>query len=149
MAMFASCTNEDPDVIAARDREKIISYLKERDLYEEAIKDPSGLFYIVEDKGSGVHPTLTSRVVMKYVGYLLDDTTKVFDRNDRLETQLANTIEGWRVGIPKFRSGGKGKLFVPSAMGYGPYPRYGSLIPRNACLVFEFTIIDVGISHIY
>jgi FKBP-type peptidyl-prolyl cis-trans isomerase FkpA len=138
----SSCTSEDPDAIAANDRKKILDFIKENGLSDVAIEHESGLFYIMEEEGEGLNPSLTSRMRMRYIGYYTDE--EVFDFNDGALITLQSTILGWQVGIPLFKNGGKGTLFIPSAMGYGSYPPYGSGIRRNAVLIFEFEIIDIG-----
>jgi FKBP-type peptidyl-prolyl cis-trans isomerase FkpA len=140
---FSSCEQEDPDAIAAEDRKKILDYISEEGLTDVAVEHSSGLFYVMEEEGSGVHPTLTNSVRISYEGYYLDG--KVFDASNGALFQLQGTIAGWRVGIPLFKNGGQGKLLVPSAMGYGAYPPYGSGIRRNAVLIFDFKIIDIGL----
>jgi FKBP-type peptidyl-prolyl cis-trans isomerase FkpA len=142
LIMASSCKKEDPDSIAAEDRRKILEYLDKENLKDVAIEDASGLFYVMEEPGEGAHPTLSTPIRIRYLGYYLDD--KVFDYSEGTVFYLNRTIQGWRIGIPKFKNGGKGKLIVPSALGYGPYP-YGSSIRRNAVLIFDFEIIDMGI----
>jgi len=137
-----SCSSEDPDAIAANDRKEILEYIKEKGLSDVAIEHESGLFYIMDEEGEGLNPTLTSRMRMRYIGYYTDED--IFDMNDGALITLQSTILGWQVGIPLFKNGGKGTLFIPSAMGYGSYPPYGSGIRRNAVLIFEFEIIDIG-----
>ncbi len=141
--LISSCEKEDPDAIAERDREKILEYIGENDLEDVAIEHESGLFYVIENPGTGSHPTMNSLLRMRYTGKLMDDD-KVFDSADGALIQLQNTIRGWQIGIPLFKNGGKGILLVPSALGYGQYPPYGGTIPRNACLIFEFEIIDIA-----
>ncbi len=137
----AGCSKGDPDKVAERDRQKLLDYIAEHEL--DATEHESGLFYVVEREGTGAHPTLTSTLRIRYEGYFLDG--KVFDVNPNALIQLRNTIRGWQIGMPLFRSGGKGMLLVPSNLGYGEYPPWGSSIPRNACLIFEFELIDVQV----
>lgn len=141
--VFSSCEKEDPDAIAERDRDDILEYIRENDLEDVAIEHESGLFYVMENPGSGAHPSMSSLIKMRYTGFLLEDG-EVFDAADGAFIQLGNTIRGWQIGIPLFKNGGKGILMVPSALGYGQYPPYGGSIPRNASLVFEFEIIDIA-----
>lgn len=142
LVVVSSCKKEDPDSIAADDRKKILEYLEKENLKDVAVEHSSGLFYVMEEPGEGAHPTLSTPIRIRYLGYYLDD--KVFDYSEGTLFQLGSTIQGWRIGIPLFKNGGKGKLIVPSALGYGPYP-YGSSIRRNAVLIFDFEIIDMGI----
>ena len=59
-----------------------------------------------------------------------DGTTYPF----KLVTGRGGVIEGWVKGIPGMRMGGKRKLFIPAAMGYGARAQRG--IPANSDLVF-------------
>ncbi len=140
--VMSSCEKEDPDAIADSDRKKILEYITAEGLEDVAVEHDSGLFYVVEKEGTGMHPTLTSNVRIRYTGYYLDE--KVFDGSEGALFQLQRTILGWQIGMPLFKNGGKGKLMIPSAMGYGAYPPYGSGIRRNAVLIFDFEIIDIG-----
>ena len=71
-------------------------------------------------------------------GYFLDE--KEFDSGVNSEFGLFQVIEGWQIGIPKFGKGGKGKLLVPSRLGYGSKAR-GS-IPANSTLIFDIELLD-------
>jgi FKBP-type peptidyl-prolyl cis-trans isomerase FkpA len=143
LVLIPSCKKEDPDAIAAEDRKKILDYINKEGLENVAVEHSSGLFYVMENEGTGLSPTLTNYVRIRYEGYYIDG--KTFDASDGALFQLQRTIGGWRVGIPLFKNGGKGKLMVPSSLGYGAYPPYGSGIRRNAVLIFDFEIIDIGL----
>ena len=107
-----------------------------------ATKTASGLYYIMTVEGTGVSPTTSSTVEVKYTGYLLDDT--VFDQTATGKTftsSLSGLITGWQIGIPLMKKGGKAMLFIPSALGYGI--RGIGPIPANSVLVFEIELIDV------
>ena len=107
-----------------------------------ATKTSSGLYYMMKVEGTGVSPTLSSTVEVKYTGYLLDDT--VFDQTATGKTftsSLSGLITGWQIGIPLMKKGGKAMLFIPSALGYGS--RAIGPIPANSVLVFEIELIDV------
>ncbi|MEZ4990084.1 MAG: hypothetical protein R2824_06725 [Saprospiraceae bacterium] len=72
---FGACKKEvDQDEV---DRLKIEEYLADNNLSAEM--DPSGLYYIIEEQGTGTQPNPSSRVRVRYKGYLLDGT--VFDQN--------------------------------------------------------------------
>jgi len=122
------------------DRDKILSYL-ESNMIENAKEDPSGVFYQILEAGDGTHPTASSTVVVKYKGYLLDGT--VFDQTSGDQTvsfQLTNLIEGWKYGVPHLEKGGKGRLFIPSGLGYGSQPT--ASIPANSVLIFDIDLVD-------
>ena len=58
---------------------------------------------------------------------------------DPYTTSLFNTIRGWQQGIPLFKKNGKGKLLVPSHLGYGSRD-FGN-IPKNSVLIFDIELL--------
>ncbi len=133
---FSSCSRNDPDVIAERDRNKILEYIEENDL--DAIELEEGVWVAVTREGAGDHPTENSVVKLTYTGFLLDDT--IFDEGYNAHISLQGAVRGFRIGVMAFRRGGEGTILIPSAAGYGEYA-YGN-IPRNSVLIFDVDIID-------
>lgn len=120
------------------DRETILKYISEHNL--NALSTASGLYYVMEDEGSGKRPSIKSDVQVIYKGYLTNG--KVFDENKSgLWLNLSQVIEGWQEGIPLFMEGGKGKLLIPSKLGYGQSATRN--IPANSVLIFDITLKDV------
>ncbi|MFO7998625.1 MAG: FKBP-type peptidyl-prolyl cis-trans isomerase [Bacteroidales bacterium] len=136
LLIFSGCGKDDPEKIAEKDREKILEYIAEEGL--DAQEHESGIFYVIEIEGAGGHPTANSRVKINYTGKLLDGD--VFDSNYGASMNLYSTIQGWQIGIPLFKKGGKGILIIPSGLGYGQYPQMG--IPANSILVFDIELVD-------
>jgi FKBP-type peptidyl-prolyl cis-trans isomerase FkpA len=124
----------------AADEQKILDYLKANNL--EATRDESGVYYIITKEGNeGEHPTVQSRVTVRYKGYLLNGN--VFDQTIGNEVRtfgLFNVIQGWQIGIPLMTRGSEATLFIPSSLGYGDSSRSG--IPANSVLIFEVKLID-------
>jgi FKBP-type peptidyl-prolyl cis-trans isomerase FkpA len=94
------------------------------------------------DAGTGtVAPNTTSTVTVQYVGKLLNGST--FDSSvTPFTSSLSQLIDGWKIGIPLIKKGGKIKLIIPSALGYsctGAPP----IIPGNSPLFFEVSLVDV------
>ncbi len=123
----------------AIDRELIVNYLADHNL--TATEHESGLFYIHTLEGSGGHPSPTSTITIKYKGYFLDG--EVFDKtgdNQSASFYLPNLIEGWQIGIPLMKKGGKIKLFIPSRLGYGS--RESGAVPANSVLIFDIDLLE-------
>jgi FKBP-type peptidyl-prolyl cis-trans isomerase FkpA len=101
----------------------------------------SGLYYVIDNLGSGDTPTIYSDVTVAYKGYLTNGL--VFDESSSsgVTFALGNVIQGWQQGIPFFNEGGSGILLIPSALGYGS-EAVGS-IPANSVLIFDISLIEV------
>ncbi len=120
------------------DREK---YLTDNKISQMAT--PSGLIYIETKKGSGAKPTATDIVKVHYTGKLLDGTTfdSSVERGQPVEFPLNQVIPGWTEGLQLMAKGGKAKLIIPSAIGYGP--RGQGPIPPFSTLVFDVELLDI------
>lgn len=125
------------------DEDKLITdYLTTKGLTAE--KTAEGIYFIVETQGTGNFPTLSNTVSVRYKGYLLDGS--VFDENPAPKAVFTTLlgggiITGWKIGIQKFKKGGKGKLFIPSSYAYGSSGS-GS-IPGNTPIAFDIELVDV------
>lgn len=145
--LFTSCSIDDPeqqptepiDYTIQNDNE-IKAYIEENDL--TAIKTESGLYYVIEEQGSGKQPTANSNVTVAYKGFY--SNKKVFDQSSEsgISFSLQNVIRGWKEGIPLFKEGGSGILLVPSHLGYGSFNYRG--IPGGSVLIFNVKLISVN-----
>jgi FKBP-type peptidyl-prolyl cis-trans isomerase FkpA len=137
--IFLACSNNDAD-FEPQTEEDIIKYIEDNDL--SANRTNSGLYYVINNSGSGTRPTSSSNVTVAYKGYFLNGT--VFDESDAdgISFGLNQVISGWTEGIPLFKEGGEGLLLVPSNLGYGANGR--NSIPGGAVLVFDIKLISVN-----
>jgi FKBP-type peptidyl-prolyl cis-trans isomerase FkpA len=102
----------------------------------------SGLYYIIQNPGEDIHPSLNSVVTVNYQGYLTNGT--LFDSSaagEPLKIALNRLIDGWQEGLQLIGTGGKITLIVPSKLGYGAYA-IGS-IPANSVLIFNIELIKI------
>ena len=113
----------------------------------DSIKTPSGL--VIEELvvGSGAVAAAGQKVTVHYTGWLSDgkkfDSSK--DRRDPFVFPLGRgqVIKGWDEGVAGMKVGGRRKLTIPPALGYGARGA-GGVIPPNATLVFEVELLGVG-----
>ena len=113
----------------------------------DSIKTPSGL--VIEELvvGSGAVAAAGQKVTVHYTGWLSDgkkfDSSR--DRRDPFAFALGRgqVIKGWDEGVAGMKVGGKRKLTIPPALGYGARGA-GGVIPPNATLVFEVELLGVG-----
>jgi peptidylprolyl isomerase len=107
---------------------------------------PSGLQYIDEQVGQGGAPVKGKRVTVHYTGTLTDgkkfDSSK--DRNQPFQFVIGvgQVIKGWDEGVMSMKVGGKRKLIIPAALGYGTRGVPGT-IPANAVLHFDVELLGV------
>lgn len=105
---------------------------------------PSGLSYVIEERGEEATPSDTSMVVVNYVGKLADGT--VFDQS--AEGQPATfgvnqVIPGFREGLKLLGKGGKATLYIPGSLAYGEQGVPQAGIGPNAMLIFDIEIVDI------
>ena len=130
-----SCYGNSPD----NEKPTILTYANSKGL--NGTFHSSGLYYQITDPGSGVSPTATSTLSVKYTGKFLDGTVFDSQTTTPISLQLAQVITGWQIGLPLIKKGGTIKLIVPSALAYGCKGR--NSIPSNAILYFEIELVDV------
>jgi len=142
LIIAASCTKADstPD-FSAIDKQVIEDYLAVKKL--TAVSTSSGLYYIITTPGDAVHPTLNSTVTAYYRGYLTDGS--IFDQSTYTAKKpatfpLTDVITGWQEGLQLIGAGGKIKLLIPSALGYGGNTKPG--IPMNSVTIFDIELVS-------
>lgn len=124
------------------DKNLILQYAIDNNL--DVKKDPSGIFYMMENMGEGASPSESSKVTAHYHGSLLNgevfDSSK--DRGQPFTFNLNQVIGGWQTAIKMMKKGGKGKFIIPSELAYGDRAVGGGKIPANSVLVFDIELID-------
>ena len=138
-SVFACKKDKSAEEQLAYDIELIKKYISDKSL--TALSTPEGVYYTMDVVGTGTQmPTPSNIVTVKYKGYLQDGT--VFDQNTTgVDFRLGSLIRGWQIGFQKFKKGGKGKLLIPSALGYGSAAQGN--IPKNSVLIFDVELVDI------
>jgi FKBP-type peptidyl-prolyl cis-trans isomerase len=116
---------------------------------------PDGLKYIDLAVGTGATALSGDNVSVQYTGWL-QSTGKMFDSSRQpgrgafpVQIGRGQVIPGWDEGIPGMKVGGKRKLIIPSALGYGTAGQTDQttgavIIPPNATLVFEVELLSTA-----
>lgn len=149
--------------------EKLAVIYKEKAAYfaankPKAVKLPSGLEYVIINKGPGTKPQNGDQVFIHYAGYFEDgklfdssyeEVSKKYGKFDQNRANQngyapfpfqygnkAGLIPGFLEGIENMNFGDKAILFIPSALGYGETGAGGGLIPSNTNLIFEVELLE-------
>lgn len=106
----------------------------------------SGLKYVDIVVGDGPSPQIGQTLSVHYTGKLLNGVQfdSSLDRGTPMEFQFGRTpmIKGWDEGLTTMKVGGKRKLTIPPALGYGASGRPPD-IPPNATLLFEIELLSI------
>lgn len=111
---------------------------------EDIKSTPSGLQYIIHEKGTGDKLMPGDVATVQYYG-ILKETGNMFDNSWRRGSTFqfslgqGQVIPGWDEGVSLLSKGDKATLIIPSNLGYGAA---GSppVIPENADLIFYIEV---------
>lgn len=131
---------------AKKDDSLWVAYFSDK-IYKDSIKKTaSGLFYrISKPQPDSANVDTGSYVYVRYQGRLTNDT--VFDSNlysaraFAFEVGSGAVIKGWDEGIPKFKKGEEGFIYVPSTLAYKNLAQ--AKIPANSNLIFFVRITNI------
>ncbi len=139
----------------------IDKYIKDHNM--TPITTPSGLNYVVVQKGAGAMPVAGDTVVVNYTGKLLSG--KIFDTNDEKVAQenkmfnaqrkmqkgydpihfpigVHQVVAGWDEALLLMNKGSKFQLVLPSKLAYGERGASADIGP-NTSLLFDVELVDV------
>ena len=157
----------EENIIADREKtEKQAAIMKANQEKFNALKakaetTPSGLQYIITEKGKGSRVTTTNKVTAHYAVYFSDgilletsklETAEALDRVDPNRKDAgayqpikadvspdAAMIEGFKEGLRLLNVGDKATLFLPYQLAYGE--NGNQAIPPRSALIFEVEIV--------
>lgn len=137
--LFISCSKEKEVDYTAKNEKEIVAYIAKNKL--NAQRSASGLYYVINEPGTGAQPNANSTVTVAYKGYFTDGSPFDESKPEGISFGLQQVIKGWTEGIAYFKEGGSGVLLVPSNLGYGSEGRSG--IPGGSVLIFDVKLISV------
>jgi len=129
----------------AEDNAKVgTAFLLENAKKSNVITRPSGLQYMILQQGTGKLPTAKSKISVNYEGRLLDGTVfdSSFARNEPVEFQVSQVIQGWTEGLQLMKEGAKYRFFIPAKLAYGEIGA-GDTIGPNSTLIFDIELLKV------
>jgi FKBP-type peptidyl-prolyl cis-trans isomerase len=138
--LFAGCMKHDQGCTPVKPEDEvaqIMAYAAANSI--TVTKHTSGIYYETISQGIGATPTMSSTITVSYTGTLLNGT--VFEQNMDYTKALNTVIEGWQIGMPLIKKGGRIKLIIPSSYGYGCIEKGN--IPPNSVLYYDVYLANV------
>jgi len=140
----ADCAYKNENKVApVAEEQALLNYLTANNI--TATKHGNNMYYEVVTPGAGAVAGLCSDVHIKYEGRLTNGS--LFDSSTNRTFQLGRLIEGWKVGLPLIKPGGRILLYIPPSLGYGAADikdnRGVVVIPANSIIVFDVSLLDV------
>ena len=152
--VFTDVKLVDADYKKEQDKEKakeigiIAAYLAKNKI--TAVQSPEGVFVVTKEAGDATNRIDSTKVAsVFYKGYTLKG--EVFDSNIKLNDPAAkpydvkvgsgSVIPGWEIGLKYFGKGGKGSIYIPAMLAYGP--QANGVIKAYDNLAFDIEIQDV------
>ena len=110
----------------------------------DEVTTASGLKYVDVAQGTGATAQNGQMLTVHYTGTLQNGTKfdSSVDRGKPYQFRLGSgsVIKGWDEGLLGMKVGGKRKLTIPAALGYGA--RGSANIPPNSTLLFDVELLD-------
>lgn len=139
---------KERNAFMAREVTVVEKYVSDKKI--TAQKTPSGAFVEITEPGTGIAADSGKYVTVKYTGTSFSG--KKFDSN--VDTSFHHTeplgwtigsgqmIKGFDEGVRFLKQGGKGRIFIPSMLGYGPQPGSPNIKPYEH-LIFDVEVLEV------
>lgn len=130
-----------PSSNAQKEQNAIIDYAIEKNIGMH--KSPTGLYYQIENEGSGDFLKRGDKIKVNYKGYFFDG--KEFDssykRNKPIEFKIGSMIAGWNEVLTYAKVGAVLTVCIPSRLAYGE-EGFGNKIAPNTPIIFDLTILE-------
>lgn len=101
-----------------------------------------GIQYKIIKSGKGGKPTLENKVEIAYAGTLVDGT--VFSgtrKNKTVSFFLKNAIPGWKIILPKMKSGAEWEIYLPPQYAFGS--KGTPKVPPNSIVIYRIKLIKI------
>jgi len=115
---------------------------------DKVVTTPSGLKYEDLKVGDGTAAAKGNSLQVHYTGWLEASQKRIDSSVGQGRPPFVfrlgggQVIKGWDEGVAGMRVGGKRKLIIPPALGYGARG-VDPIIPPNAVLVFEVELLRI------
>jgi FKBP-type peptidyl-prolyl cis-trans isomerase len=131
------------------DTTAIDQYLANKSI--NAIKDNTGIRYVINQTGTGAVPSWYDQVSIKYTVKLMSTEATVGNAEEQPTENFASRVidylNGIKAGLRNLQNGSKATLYIPSAYGFGAEEVKNQsgqvIVPANSNLIIEIELKDV------
>jgi FKBP-type peptidyl-prolyl cis-trans isomerase len=131
------------------DTTAIDTYLTDKGI--NAVKDTSGIRYVITEPGSGAKATWYDKLTAKFTYKAISDDTKTLITVDQkpsatFYSRPVDYANGLKVGLQKLSKGGKATFYIPSGLGFGTTGAFSAgvnVIPANTNIIVEVELTDI------
>jgi peptidylprolyl isomerase len=114
--------------------------------YPNATRAPSGIYYIIQQEGTGAKAGSGKTVSVNYKGMFLSG--EVFDNSDlhgplEFQTGSGQIIPGFDEAVADMKQGEKRLVALPPELAYGERGAGNGAIPGNSFLIFELELVQI------
>jgi FKBP-type peptidyl-prolyl cis-trans isomerase len=130
-------------ILVRKDRQKIMEYIARQNITMK--ETGTGLWYLIENAGSGEKTEQGKVATINYKITLLDGTICYDSEKDGPKTFLigkGGVESGLEEGILMLREGGTARFIMPPHLAYG-LPGDGEIIPARAIIVYDVELISI------
>lgn len=142
LVSFISCNDDNDEELTnlGQTEDDIIQYINDNNL--DATRTENGVYYVIDEEGTGDYPEKEAYIIAKYTGYYLDGVQFDASGTEGATFDLLAVIPGFSEGVINFNLGSTGTLFIPPNLAYGDSGVSG-VIPGGAVLVFDIEIVEI------
>lgn len=134
--------HDDGTVAAAGD--SILIFNQANSTVPLGVKMANGIQYQILTNGTGAQPTISSSVVVNYVGTLVNGF--VFDSSAMhggpQSFNVGGVIEGFGISLLGMRVGSEWRVYIPSELAYGAAG--STLVGPNEALIFDVELLSTN-----
>lgn len=153
--LFSSCVKDrciynDPSVTASTSEiEYMQSYFASQGI-TNLIQHPSGVFYTINNPGSGTTPDLCSTILINYNAYRFGygNPFDSFNEPSGIPFVLGSLIVGVKKVLPLIKPGGSITMYISPTLAYGNQDIKNTsgavILPANSYIKFDVSLISVS-----
>jgi FKBP-type peptidyl-prolyl cis-trans isomerase FkpA len=113
----------------------------------DAVKDPTGVRYVITTPGTGTPPTWYDKVRFTLSGKSLATGTEFYSGtaqpNDDFDSRVVDYLHGIKIALSKIGVGGKITIYVPSGLAFGPYENTQASLPANSIVYYTIELQEI------